>query len=64
VVVPVYNIEPSLLTKCIESVINQTYHNWELILHDDASDRTDTIETLRYYKGIDTRIKVSFSEKN
>ena len=39
VIVPVYNTE-SYLKKCIESIINQTFRNIEIILVDDGS--TDT----------------------
>jgi glycosyltransferase involved in cell wall biosynthesis len=37
VLVPVYNGQKTI-SKCIESVLSQTYSNWELILMDDASD--------------------------
>ncbi len=36
IVVPVYNAE-KYISECIESVINQTANNWELILVDDGS---------------------------
>ena len=36
VVVPVYNVQ-LYLVKCIESIIKQTYSNWELILINDGS---------------------------
>lgn len=36
VIVPVYNAE-KYLAKCIESVENQTFSNWELVLIDDGS---------------------------
>lgn len=36
IVVPVYNIE-RYIERCIESLINQTYRNIEIILVDDGS---------------------------
>lgn len=36
VIVPIYNAEP-FLTPCLESIVNQTYNNLEIILVDDGS---------------------------
>lgn len=36
VIIPVYNVEP-YLERCVDSVINQTYKNLEIILVDDGS---------------------------
>lgn len=36
IIVPIYNME-KYLSKCIESIINQTYQNLEIILVDDGS---------------------------
>lgn len=36
VIVPVYNAE-KFLNNCIESVVHQSYTNWELLLIDDGS---------------------------
>lgn len=37
IVVPVYKIEPRLLDKCVESILAQTFKDFELILVDDGS---------------------------
>lgn len=42
VVLPVYNGE-KYLRESIQSVINQTYSNWELIIVDDASTDSSPI---------------------
>ena len=61
IIVPVYNVE-NYLTECIESTLNQTYHNVEIILIDDGStDRSGKI--CDTYANKDNRIKV-FHKKN
>lgn len=60
VIVPVYNVE-KYLKQCIESIINQTYKNLEIILVDDGS--TDNSGSLcDDYAAKDTRIKVIHKE--
>lgn len=60
-ILPVYNCE-EYIERCINSVINQTYTNWELIVIDDGScDRSG--EICDRYVQIDSRIKV-FHNKN
>ena len=56
VVIPVYNME-KYLSKCIESVINQSYDNIEIIIINDGS--TDSsLEIIKGYALDDNRIKV------
>jgi len=65
IIVPVYNVDPIWLNKCIESVQHQFYENWELCLHDDLSTSKETLACLEKWKNMDDpRIKVSFGEIN
>lgn len=60
VIVPVYNVE-QYLSRCIDSIIHQTYHNLEIILIDDGSqDRCG--EICYEYALRDNRIKVLHQE--
>lgn len=54
IVVPVYNVE-KYISICIDSIIQQTYSNWELLLIDDGStDRS--YEICKEYEKKDERI--------
>ncbi len=56
VVIPVYNVE-KYIDKCVDSIINQTYKNLEIILVDDGStDRSG--QKCDEWAKIDSRIKV------
>lgn len=62
VIMSVYNGE-TYLREAIESVINQTFHNWELVIINDCS--TDaTGEILAEFSSKDERIKVYTNEVN
>ena len=61
VIIPVYNVE-SYLSKCIDSILCQTYTDFELLLVDDgSSDASGKICDM--YKENDNRIRV-FHKKN
>lgn len=55
IIVPVYNTE-KYLDQCIQSVLAQTYTNWELLLINDGSTDSSGAICDRYV-AIDTRIK-------
>ena len=60
VIIPAYNHE-DYIKECIESVLNQTYKNLEVIVEDDCS----TDNTKEVIKEInDKRLKTIFSKKN
>ena len=60
VVVPVYNVE-KYLPRCIESILKQTYTNFELILVDDGTPDRSGIICDRYAEK-DSRIRVIHKE--
>jgi GT2 family glycosyltransferase/glycosyltransferase involved in cell wall biosynthesis len=57
-ITPVYNVPAEYLERCIESVISQSYPNWELCLCDDCSTDAGTLAVLDRYQGTDPRIKI------
>lgn len=56
VVVPVYNVQ-QYLSQCLDSLLNQTYINWEAIIVDDGSTDNSGIICDRYVER-DTRFHV------
>ncbi|WP_279006226.1 glycosyltransferase family 2 protein [Thomasclavelia cocleata] len=56
IIIPVYNVE-LYLDKCLQSVVNQTYRNIEIILIDDGASDNSGIICDRWQKK-DSRIKV------
>jgi glycosyltransferase involved in cell wall biosynthesis len=60
VIIPSYNHE-KFIQECIQSVLAQTFQDFEIIITDDAST-DNTVEIIRSFD--DTRIKVFTSKKN
>ncbi len=60
IVVPVYNVE-KYLDQCIESIVNQTYKNLEIILVDDGS-KDSSGKKCNQWSEKDKRIKVIHKE--
>lgn len=64
IITPVYNPPPKYLKLCIESVLKQSYQNWELCLADDNSTNPEIKKILKFYTQKDPRIKVILRPKN
>lgn len=61
IIIPVYNVE-KYLRECLDSVINQTFHDIEIICIDDGSTDSSK-QILAEYQSKDNRLKV-ISQKN
>jgi len=62
VIMPSYN-SSRFIGESIESVLSQTYQNWELLITDDCST-DNTIKVVNRYALNDNRIKLFKSDKN
>ena len=62
IIIPVYNCE-KFIEECIQSVLNQTFKDWELILIDDfSSDSSRNI--INEYITLDPRVKAYYFDEN
>ena len=64
IIMPVYNPTLEYLTKAIESVIGQSYSNWELCIADDCSREQQVRDLILTYANGDKRIKYAFRSEN
>lgn len=66
VICPVYNTNPEYLKICIDSVLNQTFQDFELLLIDDMSTNQDTLNLLEKYNNENSNecLKIVLSEQN
>jgi len=56
-VMPTYNTPVKLLRECIDSLLAQTYSNFEICIADDNSPDHAVIQTLKEYAKKDSRVK-------
>lgn len=56
VIVPVYNVE-KYLRQCLDSIVNQTYKDLEIVIVNDGST-DNSLSIIKEYAALDNRIKV------
>ena len=54
ILLTVYEVNPDFLKECLESILNQTYDNVEILVIDDCSPNTD----YKFIKKISPKIKL------
>ncbi len=59
-----YNTKIDYLRQQIDSILNQTYKNFELLISDDCSPNEEVRKILKEYEEKDNRIKLYFQENN
>lgn len=64
IAVPVYKTSIPFITRCIDSVLEQTYPEWELCLADDGSHDAALAAVLERYAQCDARIRLVTLEQN
>lgn len=64
IVMPTYNPDPVFFRKALDSVLAQTYGNWELCICNDCSTRPEADEIVQEYLAQDERIRYVKLEKN
>ena len=62
VFVPTYNSE-KYLRQCLDSVLQQTFQDWQCVISDDSSS-DKSVEIAREYEKMDSRFKVLTHDKN
>lgn len=62
VLTPIYNTNPQHLRECIESILNQTFSDFEFLILNDSPDNTELDSVVKSYK--DKRIKYIKNKKN
>ena len=62
VLTPIYKTKPGHLRECIESILNQTFTDFEFLILNDSPENTELDKIVESYK--DDRIKYYKNEKN
>lgn len=63
-ILPTYNSDVNHLKECINSVLKQSYGNWQLCIADDASNKPEVKELISSFALQDERVVYTFRKTN
>ena len=52
------------MSECLDSLLNQSYSNFEICIADDHSSSEETIQTLKEYEKKDEKVRVTYRKQN
>lgn len=64
IIVPTYNTPLDFLNEMIDTVINQSYFNWELCIADGSDEDNPAKQRIKEYAENDSRIRVNWLQQN
>ncbi|MDE6570886.1 MAG: glycosyltransferase [Alphaproteobacteria bacterium] len=64
VLTPIYNTNPIHLRECIESILNQTFADFEFLILNDSPDNTEIEKIVKAYAKKDKRVRYVKNKKN
>jgi len=64
VLTPIYNTNPTHLREMIESILNQTFTDFEFLILNDSPDNTEIEDIVKEYARSDKRVKYYKNAKN
>jgi len=64
VLTPTYNTDPRFIRELYQTLVNQTYGNWEWVVVDDGSYRTNSIAIIGDISRNDPRVRFRVNPKN
>lgn len=64
VLTPIYNTNPQHLCECIESILNQTFKDFEFLILNDSPDNKEIEKIVKKYAAKDKRVKYYKNTKN
>ncbi len=62
VIMPTYNTDAGLLNEAVQSVVDQSYTNWQLCISDDGSSSSDTVDAIKNWAKAEKRINAVFGD--